>query len=330
MRTVLLGAVLSMLLASALPGCQAPSTALPSWNDTDTRRTLMAFVDEVADEGSAGYVPPAERVAVFDNDGTLWSEQPFYFQLAFALDRVRALAPEHPEWRDTEPFASVLRGDVEGALAAGEEALLAIVMATHGDQTAEEFAAAVADWLGTARHPETGRLYTEMVYQPMLELLDHLRDHGFKTFIVSGGGVDFMRVFAERAYGIPPEQVVGTTLGASFELRDGEPVILKRPELEFFDDKAGKPVGIHRAIGRRPILAAGNSDGDLQMLQYATMASGRPSLGLIVHHTDDVREVAYDRESHVGRLDAALDEAARRGWVVVDMKTDWAHLYPRR
>jgi len=305
----------------------SPPEPLPSWNDTEARREILAFVSSVTDEASERFVPPAERIAVFDNDGTLWCETPIYFQLAFVLDRIRELAPLHPEWKETEPFASVLRGDVAGALSGGESAILGLVGATDAGMTSEQFSKVVDAWIRSAKHPKTGRLYSEMVYRPMVELLEHLRANGFKTFIVSGGGVDFMRVFAERVYGIPPEQVVGTTLTSTFELRGGRPVIVKQAALDFLDDKAGKPVAIHRVIGRRPILAFGNSDGDLQMLQYATIGSPRPSLGLIVHHTDDERETAYDRESHIGRLDEALDQADENGWVVVDMKRDWAEVF---
>ena len=316
------------LTLSSLTQAVSVGTPLPSWKETSSKRALIDFVDEVTKEGSPAFVPAQERIAVFDNDGTLWSEQPFYFQLAFALDRVRSLAPAHPEWKEAEPFASVLKGDLAGVMAGGQKAVLELVMATHAGLTAEEFAASAGDWLRTARHPETGRPYTEMVYQPMLEVLAYLRAKGFKTFIVSGGGVDFLRVFSERVYGIPPEQVVGSSMAAEYELRNGTPVIVKQPELDFVDDKAGKPVGIHRFIGRRPILAFGNSDGDLEMLQYAALARPRRGMAVIVHHTDAEREAAYDRDSHVGRLDAALDEAERRGWTVVDMKSDWERIYP--
>jgi phosphoserine phosphatase len=272
-------------------------------------------------------VPPAERVAVFDNDGALWAEQPLYFQLAFALDRVKALAPQHPEWKDQEPFASMLKGDLKGALAGGEHAILEIVMSTHAGMTNEQFAAVAKRWLATARHPRTGRLYTEMVYQPMLELLGYLRANGFKTFIVSGGGVEFLRVFAEEAYGIPPEQVIGSSIRTKYEVRDGRPVIARLPDIEFIDDKAGKPVGIHKFIGRRPVLAFGNSDGDFEMLEWTTSASDA-RLGLILHHDDADREWAYDRESSVGRLARGLDEATKRGWVIVSMKNDWRQIFP--
>jgi hypothetical protein len=316
--------------ALLLAGCAAPvrtADPLPSWNDGPTRQSIVAFVGKVTQEGSADHVPPAERIAVFDNDGTLWSEQPVYVQLAFALDRVQALAPQHPEWQTQEPFASLLKGDVAGALAGGEKAIAQIVMATHAGMTTEEFASTVQDWLATARHPVTGRPYTGMVYQPMLELLAYLRANGFQTFIVSGGGIEFMRPWTERVYGIPPEQVVGSSIRTKYELRDGEPVLVRLPELDFIDDKAGKPVGIQKHIGRRPILAFGNSDGDFEMLEWTTSGEG-PRLGLIVHHDDAGREVAYDRKSHIGRLDRGLDEAGRRGWVLVSMKDDWRTIYP--
>jgi phosphoserine phosphatase len=307
----------------------APGAAedLPSWNDGPAKRAIAAFVGEATRPGGPGFVPPAERIAVFDNDGTLWAEQPLYFQLAFALDRVKALAPRHPEWKEAEPFASLLRGDAKGALAGGERAIAEIVMATHAGTTTDEFARAAGDWLATARHPTTGRPYTEMVYQPMLELLSYLRANGFETYIVSGGGVEFMRVWTERVYGIPPQRVVGSTIATRFELREGVPVLVREPKLDFVDDKAGKPVGIHRFIGSRPVLAFGNSDGDLEMLQWTAAGAG-PRLAGLLHHTDARREWAYDRESHVGRLDAALDEAGAKGWVVVDMKRDWKRVFP--
>ena len=305
---------------------------LPSWNNTAAKEAIISFVGKVTSKGSPDFVPPAERIATFDNDGTLWSEQPMYFQLLFALDRVRALAPQHPEWKNKEPFASLLKGNVKAALAGGEKAIAEIVMATHAGMTTEEFEAVVVKWIATARHPTTGKLYTEMVYQPMLELLAYLRANGFKTFIVSGGGIEFMRPWTENVYGIPPEQVVGSSIKTQFQLRDAKPVLFRLAEIDFVDDKAGKPVGIHSHIGRRPIFAAGNSDGDLQMLQYTTIARSpgdtTPRFGLIVHHTDAQREWAYDRNSHIGQLDKALDEALQRGWLVVDMKNDWKVVYP--
>ena len=284
-------------------------------------------VTRTTDPQSRDFLPPAERIAVFDNDGTLWAEQPMYVQLAFALDRVKALAPAHPEWKTQEPFASLLKGDVKGALAGGEHAIVEIVMATHAGMTTDEFEATVRDWLTTAKHPKTGRPYTEMVYQPMLELLAYLRANGFKTFIVSGGGVEFMRPWTERVYGIPPEQVVGSSIRTKYELRDGRPVIARLPEIDFIDDKAGKPVGIHKFIGRRPVLAVGNSDGDFEMLEWATAGPG-PRLGVLVHHDDAAREWAYDRESGVGKLARGLDEGPRRGWVIVSMQDDWAKILP--
>jgi hypothetical protein len=328
-RRVFLGFLAAV--GALLAGCAAPSARpadpLPSWNDGPARQSIVAFVAKVTREGTAGYVPPAERIAVFDNDGCLWSEQPVYVQLAFALDRVKALAPQHPEWQTQEPFASLLKGDVASALAGGEQAIAQIIMATHAGTTTGEFATIVQDWLATARHPVTGRPYTGMVYQPMLEVLAYLRANGFKTFIVSGGGIEFMRPWTEQVYGIPPEQVVGSSIRTKYELRDGEPVLVRLPELDFIDDKAGKPVGIQQHIGRRPILAFGNSDGDFEMLEWTTAGEG-PRLGVIVHHDDAGREVAYDRHSHIGRLDRGLDEAGRRGWVLVSMKNDWRTIYP--
>ncbi len=299
---------------------------LPSWNDTAPRQAIVAFVEKVTREGTADFVPVPERIAVFDNDGCLWAEQPAYFQLFFAVDRIKALAPGHPEWRAEEPFASILRGDLKAALAGGEKALFDLVMATHAGLTTGEFDKTVTDWIATARHPRTGRPFHEMVYQPMLELLAYLRANNFKTFIVSGGGIEFMRPWTEKTYGIPPEQVIGSSGGLKYEVRDGTPVIVKTPELVLNDDKAGKPVGIQRHIGRRPIFAAGNSDGDFQMLEWTTAGPGA-RFGMLVHHTDAEREWAYDRESHVGKLARGLDEAAARGWTVVDMKTDWKTVF---
>ena len=321
----LMTAALVCLLAFATTLAQA-ADPLSSWNDGKARQSIVDFVKRVTTKGGKDFVLPAERIAVFDNDGTLWAEQPMYFQLAFALDRVKALAPQHPEWKDKEPFASLLKGNLKGALAGGEPAIFQIVMATHAGMTTEEFEKTVRAWIATAKHPKTGRLYTEMVYQPMLELLRYLRASGFKTFIVSGGGVDFMRVFSEQVYGIPPEQVIGSTGKLKFEPRDGTPVLVKLPEIDFIDDKAGKPVGIHKVIGRRPILAFGNSDGDLQMLQWTAARGGARFMGL-VHHTDAEREWAYDRKSSIGRLDNALDEAQAKGWTVVDMKKDWKRVF---
>jgi phosphoglycolate phosphatase-like HAD superfamily hydrolase len=328
-RRATLSVLAAFPLLLALPAlAQTGATdPLPSWNDTATKKAIITFVERVTKPGSPDLVPPAERIATFDNDGTLWAEQPIYFQLAFALDRVRALAPMHPEWKDKEPFASLLKGDLKGALAGGEAAIFEIVTVTHSGMTTVEFEQIVHDWISTAKHPVTKRLYSEMVYQPMLELLAYLRANGFKTFIVSGGGIDFMRVFAERVYGIPPEQVVGSSGKLNFELRDGRPILMKLPSLNFNDDKTGKPVGIQMHIGRQPIAAFGNSDGDLQMLEWAK-GGGGVRFALIVHHTDAEREWAYDRTSSIGKLDKALDAAKAEGWTVVDMKNDWKTIFP--
>ncbi len=305
----------------------ASAEPLPNWNDGPSRRAIVAFVERVTQAGSPDFIPVPERIAVFDNDGTLWCEQPVYVQFAFAIDRVKALAPQHPEWKDQEPFKSILAGDLKTVLAGGEQSVLQLLAATHTGLTVAEFEAAVTDWITTARHPQTGRLYTEMVYQPMLELLAYLREHDFKTYIVSGGGQEFMRPWAERVYGIPPEQVIGSRGKLKFELRDAGPVLLKLPEIDLIDDGPGKPVGIQQVIGRRPVMAFGNSDGDLQMLQW-TMSGTGPRFALLVHHTDAVREFAYDRDSHIGKLDKALDEAQTRGWTVVDMKAEWKTVFP--
>jgi phosphoserine phosphatase len=303
------------------------SDPLQSWNDSTTKKTIVEFVARVTREGGADFVAAPERTAVFDNDGTLWSEQPIYFQVAFALDRVKELAPSHPDWKTKQPFKGVLEGDAKAVAASGERGLLEIMAATHAGNTTEEFEGIVTKWIATARHPKTKRLYTEMVYQPMLELLAYLRANGFKTFIVSGGGVEFMRPWAERVYGIPPEQVVGSRAKVKYEVRNGTPVLVRLAEIDHVDDKAGKPVGIHQVIGRRPIAAFGNSDGDFEMLEWVTSAPGA-RFGLIVHHTDSQREWAYDRTSHIGQLARGLDEAPKRGWVVVDMKQDWKVIYP--
>ncbi len=321
----LVAALALIATAWTVPGlAQDP---LPSWNDTAHKQTIVDFVAKVTKEGSPDFVPSAERIATFDNDGTLWAEQPMYFQFLFAFDRVKTLAPKHPEWKEKEPFASLLKGDVKGALAGGERAILEIVMATHAGMTTEEFERTVREWIATAKHPKTKRLYTEMVYQPMIELLAYLRANGFKTFIVSGGGVEFMRPWTEKVYGIPPEQVIGSSIKTGFELRAGKPVLLRLPEVDFINDKAGKPVGINKFVGRRPILAFGNSDGDLQMLQWTASGTGPRFTGL-VHHTDAEREWAYDRQSPIGRLDKALDDAREKGWLVVDMKRDWKVVFP--
>ena len=325
---VFLGLVGSAGMAA---GQSQPVDPLPSWNDGASKQAIVGFVSRVTAPGSSDYVPPAARIATFDNDGCLWAEQPIYFQIFFAFDRVKQQAPQHPEWETTEPFKSVLAGDYHRVLEGGMENVGKVIAASHTDLTAEDFAKEVRDWLATAKHPKTNRRFTAMVYSPMLELLEYLRDHDFKTFIVSGGGIDFLRVFAEEIYGIPPEQVVGSSLSATFELRDGVPLIVKRAEGLFVDDKAGKPIGIYQHIGRRPIFAAGNSDGDLQMLQYTTIprdnSDTAPRFGMIVHHTDAKREWAYDRNSHVGKLDKALDDAGTHRWLIVDMKNDWKRIF---
>ncbi|MFC2016002.1 HAD family hydrolase [Chloroflexota bacterium] len=300
---------------------------LPSWHEGPSKESILRFVEAVTAEGGPEFVPPLDRIAVFDNDGTLWSEKPLYFQVAFALDRVKALAPQHPEWQEQEPFRAVLDGDMAGALKGGMKAILDILVATHGGDTTGEFEQVVSDWIASERHPRTGRLYTEMVYQPMLELLDYLRANDFRTYIVSGGGIEFMRAWVEDVYGIPPEQVIGSSIETKFEMRESGPVLVRTPKVDFVDDNEGKPVGIHKFIGRRPILAFGNSDGDHQMLQWTAAGEGARLMGL-VHHTDADREWAYDRESPVGRLDRALDEAREKGWTVVDMKHEWRVVYP--
>jgi hypothetical protein len=318
---------LSMLLPGPATARRAASDPLRSWNNTGSKKAILDFVDRVTKRGSPDFVPEDERIATFDNDGTLWAEQPLYFQLLFALDRVKALAPQHPEWKNKEPFASLLRGDVKSVLAGGEPAIEEIVIATHTGMTNEAFEQIVRDWIATAKHPVTGRLYTEMVYQPMQELVAYLRAKGFKIFIVSGGGIEFMRPWTERVYGVPPENVVGSSAKVKFELRDGKPALMRLPEINFINDGPGKPVGINEHIGRRPIAAFGNSDGDLQMLQWTVGGDGL-RFALILHHTDAEREWAYDRNSPIGRLDKALDEAQARGWTVVDMKSDWKTIFP--
>ncbi len=318
-----------LLLAGSFAGAGCASHPLPSWNDGASKRAITDFVRKVTTEGSPDYVRPEERVVTFDNDGTLWCEQPLYFQALFAFDRIKALAPQHPEWKTTEPYRSVLADDHKGLAAAGEKGLVEMIGATHSGVTTDEFNAIVKHWIRTARHPKYNRPYNECVYQPMLELLTYLRANGFKTFIVSGGGVEFMRAFAEETYGIPPEQVVGSSGVVKLETRDGVPVLVKQASIEFVDDGPGKPVGIHRFIGRRPIAAFGNSDGDLQMLQWTAAGEG-PRFCLYVHHTDAERETAYDRDSHVGKLDKGLDEAAARGWTIVDMKKDWKQVFPEK
>jgi phosphoglycolate phosphatase-like HAD superfamily hydrolase len=318
---------LSLVLCVLAVG-QAQTDPLPSWNEGPVKRSLIEFVQATTDQASSKYVPPDLRIATFDNDGTLWSEQPIYFQFAFALARVKALAPKHPEWKTKQPFKAVLEGDMKALAASGEKGMFELLVATHTGMTTDEFTKTVVDWFATARHPRYKRPYTDLIFQPMVELLAHLRANGFKTYIVSGGTVEFMRPWTERTYGIPPEQVVGTSFATVFKMgADGKPALFRQPKVEFLNDGPGKPVGIQKFIGRRPVLAFGNSDGDHQMLQWTAAGAGRRFLG-IVHHTDAEREWAYDRQSAIGKLDKALDEALAKGWTVVDMKKDWKRVYP--
>jgi len=322
-RTGACAAALVITLVASIARAQDP---LPSWNDGATKKSIVDFVAKVTKEGSPDFVKPEDRIAVFDNDGTLWTEQPFYFQLGFILDRVKALAPQHPEWKEKEPFKSILAGDLKGIAKGGERGLVELVMETHAGLTTDDFRNIVIDWFATARHPKTGKPYNEMTFLPMRELLDYLRANGFKTFIVSGGGVEFMRPMTEKAYGIPPEQVVGSTITTQYALIGDIPVLNRLPKVDFVDDGPGKPVGINKFIGRRPILAAGNSDGDYEMLRWV-MAGHGPHFAMIIHHTDADREYAYDRKSDFGKLDKALDEAESRDWLLVDMKADWKKIY---
>jgi len=317
----------SMLVLMLLANTVLAADPLPSWNDTAPKQAIVAFVEKVTTPGLPGFVPVEERIATFDNDGTLWSEQPMYFQYYFAFERIKVLAPQHPEWKNKEPFASVLKGDLKSALAGGDRAFVEMCMATQAGMTTDEYEKVVKDWITTARHPTTKRLYTEMVFQPMLELLAYLRANGFKTYIVSGGGIEFMRPWSEKVYGVPPEQVIGSTFKTTFELRSGIPVLMGIPEFDFIDDGPGKPVGIQSHIGRRPIASFGNSDGDLQMMQWTATGSGL-RFCLYVHHTDAQREWAYDRKSDIGHLDKGLDEALAKSWTVVDMKNDWKIIHP--
>ncbi|MGA9574294.1 MAG: HAD family hydrolase, partial [Lysobacterales bacterium] len=320
---------LALVFTCSLGSAKAGDDPLPSWNDGATKSAIVAFVEEVTDNRSAGYVPPAERIATFDNDGTLWVEYPIYTQLLFAFDRVKELAPQHPEWKTTEPFKSLLAGDMQAVGATGMKGLMEIVIASHSGMNATVFNQQAYDFLTTAKQSRFDRPFVELVYQPQLELLDYLRAKGFKTFIVSGGGAAFMRPITEQAYGIPPEQVIGSSIVTEYLIRDGRPELVRMPKIDFINDKAGKPVGIYQHIGRRPILAFGNSDGDLQMIEY-TMAGEGPRMGLFVHHTDADREYAYDRNSHVGTLDKVLDEADAKGWIIVDMKQDWKTIFPSK
>jgi phosphoglycolate phosphatase-like HAD superfamily hydrolase len=326
-RGVIFAVVAAMLCGIACGGAFAQSDPLPSWNDGAVKKSITDFVARVTTPGAAEFVPAPERIATFDNDGTLWAEQPIYFQVQFAIDRVKALAPRHPEWKAKQPFKALLEGDTKTMAALGEKGLLPIMAATHAGMTVDDFTKTVQDWLGTARHPRFNRPYTDLVYQPMLELLAYLRANGFKTFIVSGGGIEFMRPWTEKTYGIPPEQVVGSSGITKWQMAaDGKPSLLKLSKIEFIDDGPGKPVGINRFIGRRPVFAYGNSDGDQQMLEWTAAGAGARFMG-IVHHDDAEREWAYDRKSHVGRLDKAWDEAVKRGWALTSMKRDWKKVF---
>ncbi len=306
----------------------APTNPLPSWNDGPAKKSIIDFVNRTTKESSAGFIPVSDRIACFDNDGTLWSEQPMYFEVDFIADRVKVLAAQHPEWKEEQPFKAVLESDMKTALAGGNNAYLELLLATHAGTTTEEFDKIVKDWFATAKHPVSHRPYSEMVFQPMLELLTYLRANGYRTYIVTGGEIDFMRPWTEQVYGIPREQVVGTSLEIKYEMRDSVPAIIILPELNFNNDKAGKPLGIQQYIGRRPVFAAGNSDGDYEMLQWTTTATGYPRFGMIVHHTDSIREWSYDHTSSIGRLEKGLDDATNYNWLIVDMKNDWKVIYP--
>jgi len=321
---------IGLILILSLTACAAKQPApdpLPSWTDGSAKQQIVEFVSSVTDRDGNDFVPPNERIATFDNDGTLWSEKPTYFQLLFILDRVKSMAADHPEWKTTQPFQAVLENDMASIKAAGEHGLIELAMATHAGMTTEEFETIVNNWLDTARHPTTGQPYTSMVYQPMLELLDYLRANDFKVFIVSGGGLEFMRPWTEAVYRIPPDQVVGSSIETRYEIRNGKPYLVRLPELHFINDNVTKPVAINRFIGQRPILAFGNSDGDFEMLKWTTSGEGK-RLGLLVHHTDAEREWAYDRESSEGRLIRGLDEADENGWLVIDMARDWQPIFP--
>jgi hypothetical protein len=330
---------LSLLALASLMACHQPATTntaavaepavagLPSWAESPARQRIIGFVESAKDTASPGYIPVADRIAVFDNDGCLWGEQPFYFQLAYAMDACKAMAPKHSEWKNKEPFKSLLAGDISKVLHSGERGLLALVAASHAGMTGEAFNNQVKAWIDTARHPITGKRYTEMVYQPMLELLQYMRANGFTTYIVSGGGIDFLRAWAEDVYGIPPAQVVGSSLKAKFEVVNGKPEITKLSESNFIDDGPGKPVGIYQHIGKRPVFAAGNSDGDYEMLQYTAANSAYSAMCLLIHHDDEIREYKYDSLSSIGRLKRGIADAAKMGWQVVSMKNDWKTIY---
>lgn len=300
---------------------------LPSWKEGSAREAIISFIEETTDSSNQAFIPVKDRIAVFDNDGTLWSEQPYYYQLQFAFDRIKTMLPDHPEWKEDPIFSAVIQGDLDVVIESGVEGLVRLVMDSHTGITTDEFGQIVKNWIDTARHSKTGRLYKEMVFQPMLELLEYFRENGFKTYIVSGGGVDFMRAWSEEVYGIPPEQIIGSSIKMKFEIRQENPIIVRQPEIEFINDKEGKPVGIQKSIGRKPVAAFGNSDGDLAMLQWTESGKGK-RLMVYIHHTDSIREWAYDLNSHIGKLDKGLREASEKGWVVVDMKSDWNRIYP--
>jgi hypothetical protein len=322
----LLTAVLTLVLCAFGATATAQVDPLPSWHDRPTKARIVAFVQAVTEPGGKDFVPPADRIAVFDNDGTLWAEQPIYFQLAFAIDRAKAMVAKNPELSKRPALKAAAEGDIKALAATGEKGIAQLLAVTHANTTSDEFAQIVRDWTRTARHPTLKRPYTQLAYAPMRELLDYLRANGFKTYIVSGGGIEFLRVLSEELYGVPPEQVVGSSIKTKYEVRNGQPVIVRLPEIDFIDDKAGKPVGIHKFIGKRPIAAFGNSDGDFEMLEWTTSAPGA-RLGVLVHHDDSAREFAYDRTSHVGRLARGLDEGPRRGWTLVSIKDDWRTVY---
>lgn len=318
--------ILFAFTSSAWPD-ESGRDPLPSWNSGTAKQAILDFVRKTTKEGGPEFVPVGERIAVFDNDGTLWPENPLPFELAFALDRVKSEAAKHPEWKEKQPFKAVLENDHPALVASGKKGLVELILATHTGMTTAEFDLSVKEWITTAKHPRYGKLYTELGYAPMLEVLAHLRANGYKTFIVSGGVSDFMRVWAEKMYGIPPEQVVGTMFETAFELKDDQPRLRILPKIALIDDHGGKPVGIRQVIGRQPVMGFGNSDGDLQMLQWTTIGR-KPSFGLIVHHTDEEREYAYDEKpKSSGKLIEGLKEAPTRSWTVVDMKRDWNRVF---
>lgn len=325
LKAVLIATLTSMFIVQ--PASAAPKDPLPSWNEGSTKQAIVEFVQSVSNQSSQNYVPVEDRIAVTDNDGTLWAEQPLYFQFLFAFDRVKAMVPRHPEWKDKMPFKALMENDMKAFAATGEKGLAEVMMTTHAGMSTDEFEKIVKDWIAAAKHPRFNRPFTDLVHQPMLELLAYLRENGFKVFIVSGGGIEFMRPWTEKVYGIPPERVVGSSIKLKWEIQDGKPVLIRLPDLDFIDDGPGKPAGIQKFIGRRPIAAFGNSDGDLQMLQWTAAGDGQRFM-LLVHHTDAEREWSYDRDSHVGKLDKALDEAQKQGWTVVDTKKDWKRIFP--